>query len=77
MNALELWPVLAGPHPWYRLMKDSVGRIVTGKDSIGRIVTGNLQVYYMIRTSRSRNHSCMYWLRELIWICRIFYINKI
>lgn len=32
-------------------------------------VTDNQQVYYMIRTGRSKNQTCMLWLKEMFWVC--------
>lgn len=32
-------------------------------------VIDNLQVFYMIRTGRSVNKTCMHWLRQIFWLC--------
>lgn len=56
---LELYPVLEGIRRWKTLF---MGFKV-------EFVTDNLQVFFMIRTGRSANKTCMRWLREIFWIC--------
>lgn len=59
INVLELYPVLAGIHRWKNLLR--------GHEVVVQI--DNLQVYYMVRTGRSCNQTCMKWIRELFWLC--------
>ena len=62
INELELWPVLRGLQEWG----------VYFKDMSVDVVTDNTQVFDMIRTGRSRNITCMTWLREIFWLCFLF-----
>lgn len=59
INVLELYPVLVGIDRWKETLK--------GHEVVVQI--DNLQVYYMIRTGRSCNTTCMRWIRQLFWIC--------
>lgn len=36
--------------------------------------TDNLKVLHMLKSGRSVIITCMYWLRELFWICLIYNI---
>lgn len=62
INVLELWPIVCALQRWGILMKDSEVECVSD----------NMQVIYMLKTGRSKNVPCMYWLRELFWICLIY-----
>lgn len=59
INVLELWPVVKALQRWCVIMKN---KKVECK-------TDNMQVFYMLKTGRSKNVSCMSWLREIFWIC--------
>lgn len=61
INVLELYPVLEGLSRWKNLFR---GHRVA-------LVIDNLQVFYMIRTGRSVNKTCMLWLREIFWLCAL------
>ena len=65
INILELWPVLVGLKRWCAIFKDSKVRLWTD----------NTQVRQMVNTGRSRSVRCMYWIRELFWICAIYNIH--
>lgn len=62
INVLELWPILVGLHRWCTLLRNS--RI--------RVWVDNMQVLYMLKTGRSSNPTCMYWLREIFWLSVLF-----
>lgn len=64
INVLELWPVVKGVQRWCIDL-----RVECKMD--------NMQVYYMLKTGRSSNATCMFWLRELFWICVIYNISLI
>lgn len=64
INVLELWPIVCALQRWCVHMKNSKVEWVTD----------NMQVLYMLKTGRSKNVTCMYWLRELFWICLIYNI---
>ena len=64
INVCELWPVVAALHSW----------APSYRKSQVHIITDNMQVLAMINTGRSANKTCMYWLRELFWIC---FVNNI
>ena len=57
INTLELWPVIQAVARWSDAWRNQ--RVL--------IVTDNMQVLYMLRTGRSKNVTCMGWLRELFW----------
>ena len=42
-------------------------------------VTDNTQVLHMLNTGRSKNKSCMAWIREMFWIAvkRNFYFKSV
>ena len=65
INLLEFWPVVAACIRWGRQMRDS--RVV--------IYTDNTQVQQVINTGRSASIRCMWWVRELFWICAVFNIH--
>ena len=73
INELVLWPIISGLRVWYPDLK---GKSVS-------IFTDNSQVYHiMVRKGTSSNRTCMQWLREIFWICKInqirlvpYYIN--
>lgn len=67
INVLELWPVVRGIQRW-------CGRPIMKNKKV-ECKTDNMQVFYMLKTGRSTNVSCMYWLRELFWICMIYNIS--
>lgn len=58
INVLELFPVFEGLSRWKNTF--SCHKVT--------FVVDNLQVFYMIRTCRSINETCMKWLREIFWI---------
>ena len=62
INELELWPVVAGAKRWCHVFRN---RSV-------RVGTDNTQVLTMLRKGRSRNKTCMNWLRELFWLSFLF-----
>ena len=62
INLLELWPVLVSLWRWGRCW---IGCKV-------RFKSDNTQVVRMVNTGRSRSIHCMYWLRELFWLCFIY-----
>lgn len=59
INVYELAPVLMGIRRWAPRYSQS---LVT-------IKTDNMQVFFMIRSGRSRNNTCMRWLKEIFWVC--------
>lgn len=59
INVLEMYPVYLGIDRWKQ--------ILSGHEVV--IQVDNLQVYYMIRTGRSSNPTCMKWIRKLFWLC--------
>lgn len=65
INVYELFPVLVSIRRW--------GHIMSGYNVT--VVTDNQQVYYMVRTGRSKNHTCMSWLKEIFWCCVKFDID--
>lgn len=65
INVLELWPIVKGVQRWCRSMRNTKVECKTD----------NMQVFYMLKTGRSANASCMFWLRELFWICVIYNIS--
>ena len=67
INELELWPIISGLRVWYPDLK---GKSVS-------IFTDNTQVYHMIRKGTSSNKTCMQWLREIFWICKIYQIRLV
>ena len=67
INALELWPIISGLRVWYPDLK---GNSVS-------IFTDNTQVYHMVRKGTSSNKTCMQWLREIFWICKIYQIRLV
>ena len=67
INELELWPILVGVKTWLSEIKyKSV-----------QIYTDNTQVFHMIRKGVSSNATCMEWLRELFWVCKIYKIRLV
>ena len=64
INELELWPIISGLRVLYPDLK---GKSVS-------IFTDNTQVYHMICKGTSSNKTCMQWLREFFWICKIYLI---
>ena len=67
INELELWPIISGLRVWYPDLK---GKSVS-------IFTDNTQVYHMVRKGTSSNKTCMQWLREIFWICKIYKIRLV
>ena len=67
INELELWPIISGLRVWYPDLK---GKSVS-------IFTDNTQVYHMVRKGTSSNKTCMQWLREIFWICKIYQIRLV
>lgn len=65
INVLELWPIVCALHRWCNQMKNFKVELVTD----------NMQVLYMLKTGRSKNVTCMYWLRELFWVCLVYNIT--
>ena len=63
INELELWPIISGLRVWYPELK---GKSVS-------IFTDNTQVYHMVRNETDK--TCMQWLREIFWICKIYQIR--
>lgn len=61
---LEQWPVVAAFPRWGKLMSNC--HVLCETD--------NLQVSHLLRTGRGTNHTCMFWLRELFWICLVYNI---
>ena len=66
-NIYELWPIISGLQVWYPELK---GKSVS-------IFTDNTQVYHMVRKGTSSNKTCMQWLREIFWICKIYQIRLV
>lgn len=58
INELDLYPVVVVIKRWLHLFKNY--RV--------NVVTENLQVYHMLLPGRSKNLTCMAWLRKLFWI---------
>ena len=67
INELELWPIISGLQVWYPELK---GKSVS-------IFTDNTQVQHMVRKGTSSNKTCMQWLREIFWICKIYQIRVV
>ena len=67
INELELWAIISGLRVWYPDLK---GKSVS-------LFTDNTQVYHMIRKGTSSNKTCMQWLREIFWICKIYQIRLV
>lgn len=65
INVYELYPVLVSVQRW--------GHIMSGHCIVA--VTDNQQVFYMIRTGRSKNPTCMRWLKQIFWCCVEFDID--
>ena len=65
INELKLWP--SGLQVWYPELK---GKSVS-------IFTDNTQVYHMVRKGTSSNQTCMQWLKEKFWICKIYQIRLV
>lgn len=65
INVLGLWPVVKAMQRW----------CVSMKNKKVECKTDNMQVMFMLKTGRSKNVSCMYWLREIFWICMIYNIT--
>ena len=42
-----------------------------------QIYTDNTQVFHMVRKGVSSNTTCMAWLRELFWVCKIYRIRLV
>lgn len=59
INVYELAPVLVGLRRWACKCKES--RVT--------ITTDNMQVFFMIKSGCSKNHTCMQWLKEIFWLC--------
>ena len=50
---------------------------IRDKIQVSSNYTDNTQVFHMIRKGVSSNTTCMEWLRELFWVCKIYKIRLV